>query len=108
INNHRAYIADHNFQSNKFDGHYRQVGFTNVTGNGFVKDIGWTELDDFMFLAINISGGSDSSYLHDYYWQNTGVRVAHFGGYKHSGPYAGAFSWDLSYASSDSDQYIGT
>src|SRR5690554_3072282 len=92
INNHRAYIADYDFESDKFDGHYRQVGFTNATSNGYVKDIGWTSQDDFMFFSID-SSGSDSSYLHDYYYQYSGMRVARFGGYRNYGARAGAFCW---------------
>src|SRR5690606_5313897 len=107
INNHRAYIADHNFQSDKFDGHYRQVSFTNATADGYVKDIGWTELDDFMFLAIDTTG-SESSYLHDYYLQNTGARVALFGGRWNYGSNAGAFCWDLVNTSSYSVSGVGT
>lgn len=106
INNHRAYIADHNFESDKFDGHYRQVGFMNSTSSGYVKDIGWTPQDDFMFLAID-SDGSDSSYLHDNYWENSGARVAQFGGNWDSGSDAGAFYWAPNHASSHSSSYIG-
>lgn len=106
INNHVAYIADHNFQSDKFDEHYRQVGFTNSSSNGYVKDIGWTEIDDLMFLAIDATGSS-TSYLHDYYSQFSGARVALFGGARDDGSYAGAFYWALGTSSSGSSPYIG-
>jgi len=105
INNHRAYIADHNFKSNKFDGHYRQVGFTNATSNGYVKDIGWASQDDFMFLAID-SDGSDSSYLHDYYRQDSGARISRLGGSRLSGSRAGAFCWGLTYMSAGSASHF--
>lgn len=106
INNRRAYIADSNFVSDKFDDHYRQVGFTNATSDGYVKDIGWTEDDDYMFLAIDATG-SASSYLHDYYWQITGARVARFGGDRSSGAQGGAFCWKLDNASSASYSDVG-
>ena len=106
INNRIGYVADHGFVSDKFTDNYKQVGFTNATANGYVSNIGWTTNDDYMFIATQVSG-SETTYLHDHYWQNTGARVAIFGGAWGGAGLAGGFCWDLLYASSDSARNVG-
>jgi len=54
-----------------------------------------------------VVGGSENSYLCDYYWQNTGNRVARLGGVWSNESLAGALCWHLAYASSDRSRYIG-
>lgn len=52
-------------------------------------------------------GASSSTKLTDYYYQNTGWRVALFGGNSYDGVAAGGFSWLLTYSSADLDRNIG-
>jgi hypothetical protein len=71
--NNKAYIANDSFESNKFTSPYVLEG-TMSSSDGFVTNILFPE-----FLATAV-GGSSTSHLHDEYVQNTGNRVALFGG----------------------------
>jgi hypothetical protein len=71
--NNKAYIANDSFESNKFTSPYVLEG-TMSSSDGFVTNILFPE-----FLATAV-GGSSTSHLHDEYLQNTGNRVALFGG----------------------------
>jgi len=54
-----------------------------------------------------VVGGSENSYLCDYYWQNTGNRVARLGGGWIDGSFAGALCWSLDDGSSYRDRIFG-
>ena len=106
VNNYVAFIADSNFADDKFTDNYKSVGFTNWASNGYGGDIGFAENCDFAFLPI-AGGGSSSSKLYDYYYQNSGTRVAWFGGHRSARSLAGAFCWDLNHSSAYSSSYVG-
>ena len=82
---------------------YEYIGQLENSSNNYVDDI----LDyDFGFLATSV-GGSESTYLTDYYYQSTLWRVALLGGGADNGSKAGCFYWSLGKAASDGDVYIG-
>jgi len=58
------------------------------------------------FLPASI-GASSSTKLTDYYYQNTGWRVAGLGGSAYNGTLSGGFCWDLSAGSAGLDRSIG-
>ena len=60
----------------------------------------------FGFLPKSASGGSNRG-LYDYYYQNTGVRVALFGGIWFIGLLAGAFCWNLITSSDNRARGVG-
>jgi len=60
--------------------------------------------DGFLPSAL---GGSSSTYITDYYYQNTGWRVARLGGCAFNGLYAGVACWYLNNASADDDVAVG-
>jgi hypothetical protein len=99
--NNKAYIANESFASDTFTSPYVLEGTLSST-NGFVTNILFPE-----FLATAV-GGSSTSHLHDEYFQNTGNRVANFGGDWFSGSSTGAFRWDLNDVSSGSFRSIGS
>lgn len=103
INNRESFIADSNFVSDRFDDNYKSAGFVNVSFNGNVSDIGFSEFCDYGFLPIEISG-NNSSHLHDNYWQSSGNRVVRAGGSQSDQLRAGVFCWacDASSGSSHS------
>jgi len=53
-------------------------------------------------------GGSSSTYITDYYQQNTGWRVVTFGGSANQVSKAGFFDWHLSYLASDDNIHVGS
>ena len=65
-----------------------------------IKNIGGAFLPDSV-------GGSSSTFLTDYYYENSGNRVALFGGNADRGAAAGAFLWPLNLASSDDRRFVG-
>ena len=77
------------------------VTLSNV--NGYQVTLADT---DRGFLPASV-GGSSSTYICDYYWQNTGWRVVLLGGGALSGAYAGAFYVLASDAASHYDVHIG-
>jgi hypothetical protein len=99
--NHKAYIANESFASDTFTSPYVLEGTLSSSG-GFVTNILFPE-----FLATAV-GGSSTSHLHDDYTQNTGNRVALFGGNWADGSSAGAFYWLLSGDSSFSGRQGGS
>jgi hypothetical protein len=86
IDDNEAYIANDSFESDKFTSPYVLEG-TLANTDGFVTNILFPE-----FLATAV-GGSSTSHLHDNYSQNTGNRVALFGGDWTRELIAGGFNW---------------
>jgi hypothetical protein len=99
--NNEAYIANEDFESDKFTSPYVLEGTLSSTG-GFATNILFPE-----FLAT-AAGGSSTSHLHDSYGQTTGNRAALFGGRWLEESSAGGFHWALGNASSDSRRTIGS
>jgi len=82
---------------------YTQLSDAMPSSNGFVTDI---KNVDGAFLPDSV-GGSSSTFLTDDYFQNSGNRVARFGGGANQGAGAGAFFWSLSFVSSAGNRAIG-
>ena len=108
IKDHLAYICkDHSkYVSDKFDGDYKPLAYTNCTSNGNPKTLG-LDVDEPFFRFPTEVGGGTSTYMCDYYWQNTGNRVARVGGYFNGGADDGLWSWALSNTSSGANWSIG-
>jgi hypothetical protein len=68
---------------------YGVLGTAAPASDGFIRDVQPLE---FGFLPAAV-GGTSSSHLADYYWQNTGWRVAAGGGHADSGAHAGPGAW---------------
>ena len=94
------WIANHDFASDTFAHPYVDTGLTNGATNGYVINIGFGSGLDYGFLASDVTAGSDSTYLCDYYNQTTGNMAALFGGSWTNASNAGAFRWILDYAAS--------
>ena len=108
IKEHVAYICkDHTkYDSAKFDGDYKPLAYTNATENGYAKTLG-LDVDEPFFRFPTAIGGSTSTYMSDYYYQNTGDRVARVGGNFCDGAFDGLWSWYFGSASSGADWYFG-
>lgn len=108
IKDHLAYICkDHSkYASDKFDGDYKPLAYTNCDTNGNPKTLG-LDVDEPFFRFPTSIGGGTSTYMCDYYWQNTGNRVARVGGYFSDGAHDGLWCWVLDSTSSAANWTIG-
>lgn len=80
---------------------------STITGsNGFIKSLGSSTNAPYAFLP-NAVGGSNSTYIPDYYYQNTGWRVLRVGGLWNFGLPAGLFYFRADNTSSYSSSVIG-
>jgi hypothetical protein len=93
------YVADHDYVSNKFDGHYESLGITMPSESGYIADIAVSDDYDWGFLPSAV-GGSATTKLCDYYQQDLGNRVAMRGGEWNAGARAGPFYWHVGSAAS--------
>lgn len=108
INENQAWICKNaaNYASNVFASPYEQLAYINKNANGYVNEIGFDP--DFPFAQFPVdNAGGDDTYYSDYYYQNTGQRVALFGGRWLYGAAAGLSYWYLYGSSSLADVDIG-
>lgn len=94
------------YASNLFTDPYEPLSYINCDANGYAKEFGLDPINPFAEFATDIGGGA-STYYSDYYYQNTGQRVARFGGYWDDGSGAGLSYWYLSNASSYTRVNVG-
>ena len=90
-----------------FTGDYSAVGYTNATSNGKSKTLGMDNNNPLIALPTSV-GGSSTTYMCDYYWQNTGNRITLVGGGWGADTDGGMFCWRLNFSSGGSDTYIGS
>ena len=79
---------------------------TAASSSNWITGIAHGEYADIM--PTYVSGGSDTTYYADYYYQNTGNRVLLRSGASGSGSSCGVFCSSAFYASSFSHSYIGS
>lgn len=98
---------DHSqYVSNKFESPYKALGYTNGDTSGYSKTLGFDPDEPFFRFPTEVGGGS-STYMSDYYYQNTGNRIALVGGTFNDGAGDGLWSWSLSYGSSSAGWSVG-
>lgn len=91
------YVADHDYVSDKFDGHYESLGFTMPSQDGYIADIAVSDDYDWGFLpSKRVATGSTG--LCDYYYQSAPEesKAAMRGGAWYDGSRAGPFFWRVS------------
>lgn len=79
---------------------------TAASSSNWITGIAHGEYADIM--PTSVSGGSDTTYYADYYYQNTGNRVLLRSGYSGNGSHCGVFYSDTDYDSSDSFSSVGS
>jgi hypothetical protein len=106
INNRQGYVSntDTTFDdtSTTTNG-YSTLGTTMPSSDNYVTN---HQNIDNAWLPLTV-GGASTTYWTDYFYQNTGQRVAIFGGIANLGANAGAFLWIVNDASSTSYRYVG-
>ncbi len=70
-------IAD--YADGVYDGKYRAVGYSNAEANGYISAFGYDEKAPWVMFPSE-ANGSVSTFVPDYYYQNTGERLLLFGG----------------------------
>lgn len=94
------------FAVDTFSGDYKQMGYTNANANGYVKEVGYDANNPLIMLPVAV-GGSATTYMCDYYYQNTGNRIAIVGGNWHDVAFDG-FYWNLSNTSGSTGSNFGS
>lgn len=107
---HIPYVCDDfAFEESKKTGNYKEVGFTAAGSDGWISAYGYDENYDWLFIASEVGANSANSSVPvgDYYYQNTGYRVALLGGNWGNGVQAGGFCLTVYYAPSLRTRYFG-
>ena len=108
IDEHQAWVAKNaeDYTSNVFAHPYEKLGYVNSVSNGYIIKMGFDPKYPFAEFPVSV-GGSNSTYYCDYYYQETGQKVALFGGGWYNGSSAGLSYWNLNNSSSSSSAYRG-
>lgn len=78
---------------------------TAASSNGWITGVAHGEYADIM--PTYVSGGSDTTYYADYYYQNTGNRILLRSGASDAGSFCGVFC-SVAYVSSSSYSHVGS
>ncbi len=102
----QAYVSRNanTYISDEFDGDYTKVGYANANANGYALKMGYDSNNPFIQLPTSVGSGK----YNDYYYQNTGNRIAFFGAIWVSDANAGVSSWGLDFGSTDTYFIIGS
>lgn len=108
INDHQSWVCKdaRQYASNVFASPYEQLSYANANTDGYPIEMGYDESLPFAPLPKTVGGGS-AKYYSDYYYQNTGQRIAPFGGYWYNGSRAGLSFWYLALSSGSALLSIG-
>jgi hypothetical protein len=109
INNNQAWISriPSDYASNLFASPYQQLSYINHNVEGYVSQMGFDSNNPEFNFPTSITGGAYNKYYSDYYFQETGQRVALLGGSWRNGSAAGLSYWLLNGASWDSYVNVG-
>ena len=99
VNNNPATFAD-----DVFTGDYISTGITSATADGYVKNI----VANKKGFVPSIIGGSESTFITDFFYRGTGVRIMAFGGNTSDGMAAGGFFLYAPYIASSAFVYVGS
>lgn len=110
IKDNKAYICTKpsSYQVDKFDGDYHALSYTNANSNNYAKVLGYDANYPFARFPISVGANLQTKYYTDYYYQNSGNRIALVGGYYSSGAYAGSFFWVFSDGSGSAYRSLGS
>ena len=81
INDNKGYICNKpSLFASTLTADYKPLSYINANANGYPFEIGYDENYPEAQFPIAVGAGSSTGYA-DYYYQNTGLRGAFFGGY---------------------------
>jgi hypothetical protein len=94
------------YASNVFAAPYERLGYVNSNANGYPIEMGHDPALPFAEFPKTVGGGTTTFYS-DYYYQNTGQRIALFGASWDNGATAGVSYWALFNSSGDASWTLG-
>lgn len=107
INEHEVFLCtDPQYYGNEITENYLSTGITTPDNNGYPKDLIFSDSYSWALIPSEL-GGSTSTYLCDYYYQNSGLRILLVGGSWSGGDRAGFWCFYASQAASLSDWSVG-
>ena len=107
INDNKGYICNKpSLFASTLTADYKPLSYTNANTNGYPFEMGYDENYPEAQFPISVGAGSSTGYA-DYYYQNTGLRGAFFGGNAAAGAFAGLSFWYLYYSPSDAFWHLG-
>jgi len=104
INYGQAWVCDTpaDYVSNLFASPYKQLSYVNHDANGYAVEMGLDSDNPSVQFPISVTGGNYNKYYSDFYYRNSGARIALVGGNWGYGVSAGPSSWNLYYSSANS------
>lgn len=107
INDNKGYICNKpSLFASSLTADYKPLSYTNANTNGYPFEMGYDENYPEAQFPIAVGAGSSTGYA-DYYYQNTGLRGALFGGDATGGAGAGLSCWLLGYSPSVAYWFLG-
>lgn len=108
IKDYHSYVCTNpdEYVSDVFETSYKELGYVNANTNGYAMALGYDKENPLFALTTEVGGGS-STYITDYYYQNSGNRIALVGGSYFDGTHAGLWYWYLYNTSSNANYSIG-
>ena len=107
INDNKGYICNKpSLFASTLTADYKPLSYINANANGYPFEMGYDENYPEAQFPIAVGAGSSTGYA-DYYYQNTGLRGAFFGGFATAGAVAGLFYWLLIDAPSYAFWFLG-
>lgn len=96
INDRQAWVCTNpaQYASNVFAFPYEQLSYVNANANNYVKYMGYDAAHPFAEFPVEVQAASNQ-YYSDYYYQDTGQRIARVGAFWSSGTYFGPWCWNL-------------
>lgn len=110
IKDYQAYVCYNpdEYVVDKFTSPYQSLGYTNSnTSEGYAKTLGYDESNPLVALTTETGAGSTSGTC-DYYYSNSGNRIALVGGFWATTTPAGLWYWGLSRSSSYTAYGVGS
>ena len=107
INEHEVFLCtDPQYYGNEITENYLSTGITTPDSNGYPKDLIFSDSYSWALIPSKL-GGSTSTYLCDYYYQDSGLRILFVGGGWNYGVSAGFWYFHARQAASWSSSSVG-
>lgn len=109
IKDYVAYLctSPKDYKVDTFNEPYNALGFVNANANGFAKALGYYESFPIASFPTEV-GASDSTGTCDYYYQNSGNRIALVGANWNINTYAGLWFWYMNNTSGSAYYNVGS
>ncbi len=103
IKDNQAYICynKNQYESDKYDGCYEPIGYINSSSTGvYISKLGYDPNNSLISLPVE-TNGSENTYITDYYYSDSGNRIALVGGNFTYAFRAGWWTWAFNNSSSN-------